>query len=151
MITPPPVQKQPLDYAIASSRPITSVRQTITLGAISAILFGLLFFVAPKLEQLFKDFKAELSLLTRLTLGASHFVRDNVLAWPLFVAVPLLVPMFATAMTWRSDLSPAQFHLRRYLLGSFLTMIFAAVAVMMAVGMFVGYFSIIDSVGTMKK
>lgn len=150
---PPPLPPRPLQYADPglNRRPITSIRQTITLGAISAILFAELMWVAPRMEQVFRDFKTDLPAVTQVTLYVSRFARNNILAWPVFLAIPLFVPMATTALIWRPGITPGQYRLRQFLFGSMITMLFALLAVAIVLGLFVAYISLINSVSGVPK
>ena len=151
---PPPLPPRNIPYAqppVLAKRPVTSIRQTVTLGAISLILIGELTYVVPAMEQVFKDFKSELPILTQMTLAASHFARNNFLAWPLFIAIPLFVPMLTTALLWKPGLTTIQLRVRHLIFGSLITTFFALIAVLLVVGLFVGYIGLIDSAASMKK
>jgi hypothetical protein len=140
---PPPFPNSPPSGT--GARPITSVRQTLVLGAISLILLAQLVWVAPLLEPSFRQVKGGLPALTELTFATSRFARENVLAWGIFIAIPLLVPMLTTAMIWRPGISHVQLRLRQLVLGSLVTMVFALIAVTFVIGLFLGYIAMINS------
>lgn len=150
---PPPLPR-PLDYSAGAHRvrrPVTSIRQTLVLLGITVILMVELTFVVPRLMTAYRDFNIELPALTRLTVGASEFVRSNPFSWAILISIPLFVPMLTTQLTYSADSSPAQFRLRRFLLGSLVTMLFGLIAVVFAIGMILPYFSMIDSLTNPSK
>src|SRR5262245_37515652 len=89
----PPIS---VNYAAASPgadrKPVTSVALTISLSLIYLFILFLALGVAPRIEMILRDFKAEIPTLGAWVLLACRWIRSD-FGWALLLTVPFLLPI----------------------------------------------------------
>jgi hypothetical protein len=98
----PPLQ--PLDYAAPTPRAgrIFWIKPTFLWCFICWFWVAVSFFVMPRFEQIFKDFKVSLPLITQIGLVLCRLIANNY-GWTILLVAPLFIPLFIP----RSDRRPA--------------------------------------------
>jgi hypothetical protein len=88
---------RPLDYAPppTSSSAITSIPLTIGLAIPTALVCILGVFVLPRMEMIFRDFKTQLPVATKIALAIGRWIASD-FGWLLIWALPALVPILVT-------------------------------------------------------
>jgi hypothetical protein len=81
---------QAIDYATGPRRremSFTVLHMTIWLTLMSLTFLGLTFFVMPRFETIFKDFRTDLPPVTELVLTASRLCRND-FGWLFLLLLP---------------------------------------------------------------
>jgi hypothetical protein len=99
MPTPPPA---PLDYdtpILLHRRTWVSVPLAFSLFTFAAGVTVFSFFIAPRLQAMYKDFGARLPAATTLLLAAARFISAGgwVLLWAIAIVPPVVAPLLTPA------------------------------------------------------
>ncbi len=146
---PPPPPPTPIDYARPHAdrhkRTILSPRVAIHVWAI-AVAFGMATFLGiPKLEEVLKDFKVELPLITKITLLVSRFITNGY-GWIPGLILAISLPFGITAMLNIGHPDPGQYRRREVWTGRLLRIVAVLAFLWIALSMFLPYTALINSI-----
>jgi type II secretory pathway component PulF len=135
--TPPPLPPPaPLDYRVPSPRAPQGFSAAAVTWAVfqytltAGVFVWILGYVVPRLVEVFRDFKLELTFSTRLLLDVSRWVTDSY-GWAILFPAAAVAGLLAGF--WQSNAPPASRRAYRLLVVLFL----AAVIAWMAFALFV--------------
>ena len=122
-----------------------SVRVAVHVWAIALAMGMACFLGIPKLEQVLKDFKVELPLITKITLTFSRLMTNGY-GWVFALPVAVALPFGITALLNTGDPDAEQFKRREIWTGRLLRAVAVLVFLWIALAMFLPYTALISSI-----
>jgi hypothetical protein len=104
---PPPIPSPPLEYRNPeTSRGVRYSPWPALIASMFVYIFVaiLMFVVLPMLEQVFKDFKTELTGITKLMLSFGRWFQE--IGWLLLLPIPIVLPWALAQIPHREPVSP---------------------------------------------
>ncbi|CAN5544881.1 hypothetical protein BH10PLA1_BH10PLA1_19700 [soil metagenome] len=149
---PPPLPPQPIDYAHpqtgARIAPILSARIAIHVWAIAGAFFMSTLFAIPKFESVFRDFKVELPLVTKITLDFTRPIINNIFVLVLVGLMVIGVPFGLSALLGIGDPTKQDVRRREVWICRGLRLVALLMIVWMALSMFLPYATLLDAVSS---
>jgi hypothetical protein len=146
---PPSLPATPIEYARPMPRewhaPIFSPRIALHVWAMGFAVFVVLIFGIPKFEQVFKDFKTELPLVTKITLLIDRWFCNDY-GWLMMLPLAIAAPLGVSALIGIGNPTPDEFRRREIWASRGVRLLMLLLVLWLGVSLFAPMAALINSI-----